>query len=215
MLPNKRLKLAGADRSKGIGVLCPWWGTDCRPTLLRRRASRLQLKRDPLGSTSMRPRTFLLILVLIVPSGSTVQGQIPSPDSLLAWAGHLSGCYRISLLDSVPHFRIQPPRSLQLSDRWFTTLGYHRLGFFEVRPKHVDGHSLVAWRPFTRDSLSVEFGATSTFSPRDMILSGRALGDSLTGVIADVTYTSFPPDTIETVRVIRSTRFVGRKTACR
>jgi hypothetical protein len=25
---NKRLKLAGADRSKGIGVLCPWRDTD-------------------------------------------------------------------------------------------------------------------------------------------------------------------------------------------
>src|SRR2546422_180101 len=48
--PNKRLKLAGGDRSKGIGVLCPWRGTDCRPLLLRRRAGRPQLKRDPLGS---------------------------------------------------------------------------------------------------------------------------------------------------------------------
>jgi len=26
-LPNKRLKLAGADRSKGNGVLCPWQAT--------------------------------------------------------------------------------------------------------------------------------------------------------------------------------------------
>ncbi len=26
--PNKRLKLAGGDRSKGSGVLCPWRGTD-------------------------------------------------------------------------------------------------------------------------------------------------------------------------------------------
>jgi len=32
-------------------VLCPWRGTDCRPTALRGRASRPQLKRDPLGST--------------------------------------------------------------------------------------------------------------------------------------------------------------------
>src|SRR5438445_260295 len=117
-MPNKRLKLTGGDRFKGIGVLCPWrgvdfaphlcasglvarglrgggkailvvseavgWvggngkgarepgcltrvgsggalfalkntrssalaGTDCRPTPLRRRASRPQLKRDPLG----------------------------------------------------------------------------------------------------------------------------------------------------------------------
>ena len=27
--PNKRLKLAGGDRLKGTGVLCPWRGTDC------------------------------------------------------------------------------------------------------------------------------------------------------------------------------------------
>jgi len=26
--PNKRLKLAGGDRSRGSGVLCPWRGTD-------------------------------------------------------------------------------------------------------------------------------------------------------------------------------------------
>ena len=29
--PNKRLKLAGADRSRGSGVLCPWRGTDFVP----------------------------------------------------------------------------------------------------------------------------------------------------------------------------------------
>jgi len=28
MLPNKRLKLAGGDRSKGSGVLCSWLGRD-------------------------------------------------------------------------------------------------------------------------------------------------------------------------------------------
>ena len=30
-LPNKRLKLAGGDRLKGSGVLCPWRGTDFVP----------------------------------------------------------------------------------------------------------------------------------------------------------------------------------------
>jgi len=29
--PNKRLKLTGADRFKGTGVLCPWRGTDFVP----------------------------------------------------------------------------------------------------------------------------------------------------------------------------------------
>ena len=28
MLPNERLKLAGGNRSKGNGVLCPWRGMD-------------------------------------------------------------------------------------------------------------------------------------------------------------------------------------------
>src|SRR2546423_3856397 len=38
------------DRLKGSGVLCPWRGHGLRQTHLRRRASRPQLKRDPLGS---------------------------------------------------------------------------------------------------------------------------------------------------------------------
>src|SRR5581483_3058227 len=47
--PNQRLKLAGADRSNGNGVFVPWRARDFRPLLLRRRASRPQLKRGPLG----------------------------------------------------------------------------------------------------------------------------------------------------------------------
>jgi len=30
-LPNKRLKLAGGDRFRGTGVLCPWRGRDFVP----------------------------------------------------------------------------------------------------------------------------------------------------------------------------------------
>src|SRR5205823_11086314 len=52
--PNKRLKLAGAYRLKGHGLLCPD-GYGRRPTPLRRRASRPQLKRDPLGGPVVRP----------------------------------------------------------------------------------------------------------------------------------------------------------------
>ena len=53
MLPNKRLKLAGADRFKGSGVLCPWRGTDFvhHPCAS---AGRPQLKRDPLGGPILR-----------------------------------------------------------------------------------------------------------------------------------------------------------------
>ncbi len=49
-LPNKRLKLTGGDRFKGSGVLGPGGARDVRPLLLRRRATRPQLKRDPLDS---------------------------------------------------------------------------------------------------------------------------------------------------------------------
>src|SRR2546422_7829929 len=50
--PNKRLKLAGGDRFKGKLSVVPWRARTARPLLLRRRASRPQLKRDPLGRDS-------------------------------------------------------------------------------------------------------------------------------------------------------------------
>jgi len=49
MPPNKRLKLAGGDRLKGNECCAPDRARDCRPTPLRQRAGRPQLKRDPLG----------------------------------------------------------------------------------------------------------------------------------------------------------------------
>src|SRR2546422_6834525 len=51
-MPNKRLKLAGGDRLKGSGVLCA--GTHKLSFKLHgaQRASRPQLKREPLGSPS-------------------------------------------------------------------------------------------------------------------------------------------------------------------
>src|SRR6266550_324414 len=47
--PNKRLKLTGGDRSSGSGVLCPGMTRSSSRSLVRR-ASRPQLKRDPLGT---------------------------------------------------------------------------------------------------------------------------------------------------------------------
>ncbi len=52
LAPNMRLKLAGADRSSGSVSGCALAGTDVRPLLLRRRAGRPQLKRDPLGGSA-------------------------------------------------------------------------------------------------------------------------------------------------------------------
>src|SRR5205807_7899878 len=50
-LANKRLKLAGGDRSKGSRVLCAGAHELSLNYTARQRASGPQLKRDPLGST--------------------------------------------------------------------------------------------------------------------------------------------------------------------
>src|SRR6266705_3574596 len=47
--PNQRLKLTGGDRSKGNGVLCAGAHELSFNDGCARRASRPQLKRDPLG----------------------------------------------------------------------------------------------------------------------------------------------------------------------
>src|SRR5207247_1934241 len=80
-LPNKRLKLAGADRFNGIGVLRPWRSTDCRPLLLRRRAGRPQLRRNPLGGRT-HPWCTLSRPPPISPlcRGPRVQGHIRATD---------------------------------------------------------------------------------------------------------------------------------------
>src|SRR3989454_697566 len=81
--PNKRLKLAGGDRSKGSGMLCPWRGTDCRPTALRRLASRPQLKRDPLGGAlPPHKHPFVSIHLVVTVRGAErrdARGNIRSP----------------------------------------------------------------------------------------------------------------------------------------
>src|SRR5207247_10972699 len=55
-LPNKALRLGGRDRLKGPGVFVPWRARTVRPLPLRRRASRPQLKRDPLGGLTIPVR---------------------------------------------------------------------------------------------------------------------------------------------------------------
>ena len=73
----------------------PWRGTDCRPTALRRRASRPQLKRDPLGgvrhemstSPARRCATPLSAAVLALTLRPVlVSGQaLPSAREQLVW----------------------------------------------------------------------------------------------------------------------------------
>jgi len=50
-------------------VLCPWRGTDCVPAALRRRASRPQLKREPLGTHGVPITSSTLGLVLFLVAG--------------------------------------------------------------------------------------------------------------------------------------------------
>ncbi len=50
-----RLKLTGVDRFKKETERCALVGTDCRLLFLRRRASRPQLKREPLGGARPTP----------------------------------------------------------------------------------------------------------------------------------------------------------------
>src|SRR5439155_27319033 len=51
-----------AQRKRGRGALA---GAGCRPPVLRRRASRPHLKRDPLGSTTRLMRTSILALAVV------------------------------------------------------------------------------------------------------------------------------------------------------
>src|SRR5882762_6360335 len=52
--PNKRLKLAGADRFKGSGVLCPWRGTDFVPQPCAGGRVARSLSAIPLGGPATR-----------------------------------------------------------------------------------------------------------------------------------------------------------------
>ena len=63
--PNMRLKLAGAYRFRGSGVFAP----ERRSLLLRRRASRPQLKRDPLDGTAEQNRALLYTILPPTPEG--------------------------------------------------------------------------------------------------------------------------------------------------
>jgi len=60
---------------------CALAGTDCRPSPLRRRASRPQLKRDPLDGPPMS-RTLLAHLLLVMVLGAPLSAQVRPADTL-------------------------------------------------------------------------------------------------------------------------------------
>src|SRR5256885_16920127 len=61
-MPNKRLKLAGGDRFKGCGEFVPWRARTNVQHICALRASRPQLKRDPLGIHDLRDLPFFRTL---------------------------------------------------------------------------------------------------------------------------------------------------------
>src|SRR2546422_11147249 len=81
----KRLKLAGADRFKGKRSVVPLAGHGLRPAALRRRASRPQLKRDPLDGANHRSaciESVRAITTLRVGGGSRVRESVISVSEL-------------------------------------------------------------------------------------------------------------------------------------
>src|SRR4029077_7513761 len=117
----------------------------------------------------------LLTIALTIFGNLEGQGKIPSPDTLRAQAALLSGCYRFAYQDSIPPLASRLPTKLELKQLWFRKLGYHRLGFFEVRPAQLQRGAFVAWRPLGRDSLEIDLMATPTFSTEDVRLSGKVI----------------------------------------
>ena len=74
-------------------MLCPWRGTDCRPTPLRQRGGRPQLKRDPLGSATamnlIRPILPLLVASVVACHTQTLSAN--EKDVLIVALGELQG----------------------------------------------------------------------------------------------------------------------------
>src|SRR5437867_1775678 len=139
--PNKRLKLAGGDRSSGTGMLCRWQRRGCRPLPLRRRAVRPQLKRDPLGGHDFMGFPTSLV--------SRFEVQVPDsavgPAAVLDYLQHAFASYDADITTRGEHFfefrvssasrfvrEIRPP----LTPRPWTPLSFVGSGSLTVTTKH-------------------------------------------------------------------------------
>src|SRR2546425_4021385 len=96
LLPNKRLKLAGALVLEEVVGSCRT--RDLRPPLLRRRAGRPQLKRDPLGSA------IEMSYVVAVVAHPDFESLIP-----LAGQGHVWVAYTSSNRTRAQNYWLVPP----------------------------------------------------------------------------------------------------------
>ena len=142
--------------------------------------------------------TVVLTVTLSAPRSGMGQERRSSVDSLVASAARLSGCYQFVWQDTTPGRRL--PRHLDLTTNLQRQLGYHKPGFFDVRPNQVSAGSYVVWRPLGGDSLEVELTATPTLSPKGLSLSGVVVGDTLSGVLVEWTSTAESGQTRDIVR---------------
>jgi hypothetical protein len=157
----------------------------------------------------------ILTAVLAILPTRGIHAQHLSVDTLRAHAALLSGCYKFAWPANTPVLPSPLPSKLELTKYWQRELGYHRAGWFTVRPAHLRalGPSVI-WRPIGLDSLEVELMAEPTFSPEDVILAGVVVRDTLNGVLSRITFTtsanSLPkPLTVEVIH------FRAVRTACR
>jgi hypothetical protein len=113
-------------------------------------------------------------------------------DSLRARAVPLAGCYRFLWADSLTVSAVRLPHRLILTTDLSRSLGYHRLGFFQVHPAHLEPNSYVIWRPRGTDSLQIELDARPVTVPSHFAI-GRLRGDTLTGQLQHVEIEPFTP----------------------
>src|SRR5207245_5431173 len=129
LAPNKRLNLAGGDRSKGNGVLCAVAHELSFNLQMCWRASRPQLKRDPLGSSTLHP---------------SVRDEMPERSRMRALVISLNLVVAVSLVSPV---QVHAQSADSTRGGWGEfALGYGSLHAFSGASgggRHMDGYSFL------------------------------------------------------------------------
>ncbi len=151
----------------------------------------------------------VLLMALVLPHGLSGQTHIASADTLRAQAAVLAACYRFSWLDSIRDLPASLPVTLELTSVFDDALGYHRVGFFHVRPAETP-HGRRLWRPLKADSIEIELTASPILSPNDVVLTGKLVRDTLRGEVVEVTI--LPDSGLASFKLQTSTRGAFRAT---
>src|SRR2546425_1982034 len=102
-LPNKRLKLTGGDRSMGTGSVVRWRARPIAQRHSARRASRPQLKRDPLGG----PNTYAIMRWIVCAIIGAFLACHTRPSSDLPPAPATKSCAGLASPDSAVYEEIR------------------------------------------------------------------------------------------------------------